>query len=225
MPEEGTADWNHSLSAIEKALSPEEALMSKCHHKHFGALSANVRLPQRLCRAASAPICVLINALKESAVHTLWNWDEIPARGPCALFHVRAVTEERRRSIVVWSFKIKPSAAGQRHPATPTASRPALRWRPRPALRWRPRPALRWRPRPALRWRPRPALRWRRRPEAVLRCLPVSAVRHGGDAAGAQSDAAAEPVRGAGGGAAGSRGVAAGEASLPQNCSMNTHVK
>jgi len=119
MPEEGTADWNHSLSAIEKALSPEEALMSKCHHKHFGALSANVRLPQRLCRAASAPICVLINALKESAVHTLWNWDEIPARGPCALFHVRAVTEERRRSIVVWSFKIKPSAAGQRHPAPP----------------------------------------------------------------------------------------------------------
>lgn len=35
MPEEGTADWNHSLSAIEKALSPEEALMSKCHHEAF----------------------------------------------------------------------------------------------------------------------------------------------------------------------------------------------
>lgn len=36
-------------------------------------------------------------------------------------------------------------------------------------------------------------------------------VRNGGDAAGTESDAAAEPVRGAGSGAAGSRGVAAGE--------------
>lgn len=50
-----------------------------------------------------------------------------------------------------------------------------------------------------------------RRPEAVLRQVPVATVRHGRDEAGAEPDAALEPVRGAGGGAAGPRGVAAGK--------------
>lgn len=50
-----------------------------------------------------------------------------------------------------------------------------------------------------------------RRPEVSLRQLPGATVRHGRDAAGAEPDAALEPVRGAGGGAAGPRGVAAGE--------------
>lgn len=50
-----------------------------------------------------------------------------------------------------------------------------------------------------------------RRPEVSLRQLPEATVRHGRDAAGAEPDAALEPVRGAGGGAAGPRGVAAGE--------------
>lgn len=44
-----------------------------------------------------------------------------------------------------------------------------------------------------------------------LRQLPPPPARHGGDAAGAEPDAAAEPLRGPGGGAAGPRGVAAGE--------------
>lgn len=46
---------------------------------------------------------------------------------------------------------------------------------------------------------------------AALRRFPVAPVRHGGDAAGAEPDAALEPLRGAGGGAARPRGVAAGE--------------
>lgn len=50
-----------------------------------------------------------------------------------------------------------------------------------------------------------------RRPEVALRQLPLATGRHGRDTAGAEPDAALEPVRGAGGGAAGPRGVAAGE--------------